>query len=192
MCRLASYCVYDSLRHSVCTLTVPGSSGRLSIRPQPGERLLVYDLEAYLGEKPIKRPDFLLIGRVGEGPWVVVLVEIKSGRDWKKALDQFREVLPALGRGGESGGDQHHQECRNLLPLSRDHQVIAVVVGQVGRESRKYSRPAPDRRWQEKRQGIPWGVKRVRLASPIAGKTFPSLRDFWIQIGVLPQFQREA
>jgi hypothetical protein len=32
----------------------------------------------------------------------------------------------------------------------------------------------------------------VRLASPIAGKTFPSLRDFWIQIGVLPQFQREA
>lgn len=187
MCQLTLCRVYDSQQDSVCSLTASGSSGRLFIRPQRNEQLLAYDLEAYLGKKPIKRPDFLVIGRTREGPWVVVLVEIKSKHNWQEALEKFREVLPGLGKGGESGGEQHHQECRDLLPLGKDHRVIAVVVGQVGKEFRKYTRVDRDRRWPEKRRSIRWGGKRVLLVPPIAGKTFPSLRDFWVQIGVLPR-----
>jgi len=182
MCRLDDCCIYDSARKSTCTLSAKGSGGTLSVAVQKDERLLVYDLERYLGERPIQRPDYLLIGRVGDGPWVVVLVELKSGTGRGKALEQFREVLPALGKGGEDGGERHHQECADRLPPGRGHRVVAVVVGQVGREYRKSRRR--DRKTRDRRQGLRWGNKEVLIASPMFGKSFRSLRDFWIQLGI--------
>lgn len=185
MCQLLAHCVYDSAHHSTCTLSATGSTGRISITVQKDERLLVYDLEAYFGPSPMKRPDRLLIGKVGTGPWVVVLVDLKSGTGWETALEQFRAVLPALGKGGEAGGEEHHRECSAPLPLGKDHRVLAVVVGWVGREYRKSRRR--DRKTGDRRQGLRWGSKEVLIASPMSGKSFRSLRDFWIQLGVLPR-----
>lgn len=188
MSRLTDYCIYDSASQSTCTLSARGSGGYLSITVQEHERLLVYDLEAYLGKSPIKKPDRLLIGRVGEGPWVVVLADLKSGTGWGKALDQFREILPALGKGGEAGGEQHHREYGGQLPLGKDHRVVAVVVGRVGSEYRKSFQPGGlGDRMAKQRRGISWGGKPVPVAPPISGKEFRSLRDFWVQLGILPR-----
>lgn len=186
MCRLADYCIYDSAEKSTCALSAEGSSGELHITVQKDERLLVYDLEGYLGKGQIKRPDYLLIGRVGDGPWVVVLVDLKSGTGWGKALEQFRGVLPALGKGGEDGGERHHRECADRLPLGRGHPVIAVVVGQVGREYRKSFQPGGlgDRR-RKQTSGVSWGGKPVRVVPPMSSRPFRSLRDFWVQLGIL-------
>lgn len=192
MCRLTDYCIYDSAEQprkpSTCPLSAPGSKGQIAITVQEGERLLVYDLEKYVGERPVKRPDRLLIGQVGDdGPWVVLLVDLKSGTGWDKALKQFQEVLPTLGKGGDRGGEQHHQECGAELPLGRSHRVIAVVIGQVGREYKKSIQRAGlgGRKRQQKQGGsISWSGKAIRIVPPMSGKVVQSLRDFWVKLGI--------
>lgn len=194
MCRLNDHCIYDSAEYSgrsTCTLSAPGSSGRISITVREDERLLVYDLESYMGNKPIKRPDRLLIGRVGKGVWVVVLVDLKSGSEWDKAIEQFKGVLPALGKGGDKGGEDHHNECREALPLGREHRVVAVVAGQVGKGYRKFIQRAGiagrKRKGKRGRNIIPpWGGKPIAVVPPMSGREFLSLTDFWVQLGVLP------
>ncbi len=181
MCRLNAFRVYDSNQGVTCSL-----EGALSITMQRDEYLLAYSLEQYFGDAPIKRPDYLLIGRVGEGPWVVVFAELKSRTGWSDALKKFREVLPALGKGGEAGGEEHHRKCGQLLPLGRDHPVVAVAMGRLGKEFRKAGRTDRDRRPADLRKGIPWGGKEVRIASPMFGKEYSSLQDFFVQIGVIP------
>ena len=135
MCRLAQHCVYDSDRQS--TFALKG----ISVTVRKDERLWAYDLEAYFGDMGPKRPDHLLVGRVGEGPWVVVLMESKGRTGWSHALKKFNDACPALGKGGEEGGEEHHRECAPFLPLGGDHRVVAVVVGQVGSEYRKFITP---------------------------------------------------
>lgn len=187
MCRLVDSLIYDSEKQSTCVLSARSSTGRLYITAQEEERFRVYDLEDYLGKRPIKRPDRLLIGRVGEGPWVVVLVDLKSRGGWETALEQFRGVLPALAKGGTAGGEEHHRECGGRLPLGKDHRVVAVVVGALGREFRQ-SRSRGDRRMAEReKERLQYGGKRVRIVSPISTRRFESLKAFWVQIGVLPR-----
>lgn len=179
MCRLNASCIYNSARGAICSLE------GLSINVQKDEYLLAYSLEQYFGDSPLKRPDHLLIGRVGNGPWIVVLAELKSRTGWEDALKKFREVLPALGKGGSAGGEEHHRDCGHVLPLGKDHRVVAIVVGQVGREYRKVRRTDMNRRPLKK--GIPWGGKEVTVTPPLFGKEYPSLRAFFVKIGVLPR-----
>jgi len=179
MCRLAQYCIYDSSRQS--TFALRG----ISVTVQKDERLWAYDLEAYFGDMGFKRPDHLLVGRVGEEPWVVVLMESKNRTGWSHALGKFKDVRPALGKGGEEGGEEHHWECASLLPLGREHRVVAVVVGQVGSEYRKFITPEGSGDRKRPAKIIPsWRGKEIVVVQPLWGKKFGSLREFWVYLGI--------
>lgn len=184
MYRLAQHCVYDSSQQS--TFALRG----ISVIVQSDEWLQAYNLEAYFGNTGPKRPDHLLVGRVGEGPWVVVLLESKSRTGWSHALEKFKDACPALGKGGEEGGEEHHRECAPFLPLGRDHRVVAVVVGQVGSEYRKFITPEGGGGRKRREKIIPsWRGKEIVVTPPIWGKKFGSLREFWIHLGVLGRGQ---
>lgn len=209
---LSEYCVWDSDRlqgpRVICSLEDARSQGALyiTVQKERGERLLAYSLEAYLGQESSKRPDWMLVGKVRLATerehWVVVLVDLKSGTGWRQALGQFEAVLPALGKGGEMGGEQHHQESRDLLPIGKDHLVVALVAGHVGKEMRKEQvrkkkrRPiqAPgfgDRaRIQKVKHIIRWQRKQVLVVSPTARNRFKSLADFFAHIGAVPSSEK--
>jgi hypothetical protein len=186
MCRMASHCIFDSeatgRSRSTCSLSDRHSRGWFQISVQQSEIIRVYDLERYFGDRETKRPDRLVVGRVGEGPWVVVLVELKTRTGWGDALAKFRAVLPALGKGGSEGGEQHHQGCAHLLPGGRGHPIVALVAGSVGSEYRRTVRG--DRRPAE-REKLSYGGKQVLIVPPLSGGKFESVRDFWRHLGLL-------
>lgn len=182
MCRLEDCLVYSSDEGAIF------SANGLTITIQKDEHLRAYDLEQYFGEQPIKRPDHLLIGRVEKGPWVVILAELKSKTGWEEALEKFQKVLPALGKDGESGGEQHHQECKHLFAPGKGHQVVAVVIGQVGKDYRKQQKILrTDRNRRPLKKNIVWRGKEVFVVSPMFGKGYASLRKFFSEIGILPR-----
>lgn len=208
--RLSEFCIWDSERLSrpdpVCSVTDQRSKGALHIvvRKDLGERLLVYHLKAYVGEDSYEGPDWLLVGKVRlpgaarEERWVVVIVELKSGSGWRKARDQIEAILPMLGKGGEEGGEQHHQESRKLLPVEKNHLVIGLVVGHVGAEMSKIEEGRRKRKkkmaiWvpgigdreriQKVRGIVQWGRKKVIFVSPTAKDKYETLASFFEQIG---------
>ncbi len=193
MCDLSSYCVFDSSSVdravSTCSLSDPGSGGQrlsISVQRNVGEVLKAYDLERYFGNRDIARSDRLLIGRVEDGPLVVVFVEFKSGSGWADAQRKFRAMLPAFGKGGgdESEGRLHHRECGQLLTDGEGHSVIALVVGRVGREYRIANRRG-NRRPAERR--LSYGGKTVLIVPPLSRGRFDSLAGFWKQLGIMPR-----
>ncbi|MDW8067584.1 MAG: hypothetical protein RML46_01575 [Anaerolineae bacterium] len=171
--------------------------------------MLVYDLEAYIGKAPSKRPDRMLVGKVRLAKaeererWVVVLVDLRSGTGWKQALEQFEAVLPALGKGGEAGGEQHHQESRDLLPIGKGHRVFALVVGHVGKEVHKEEAGKQEKArkqrpmqvsslgdWERVQRILWWQGKPILVVSPTARSKFKSLTDFFAYIGAVSSSEK--
>ena len=183
MCDLDAYLTFDSAQHSTYSLRDAGSSGRLRIKVGPGETLREYDLEAYFGPRAIQRPDRLLLGRIGQGPWVVVLLECKSHTGWAHALQKFRAVLPAFCRGQQEG-ETHHRACASLMPEGKGHRVLAVVAGQVGAEMRRQAPRRRNRRVVEREKaGLSCGGKLIPVLPPLR-RDFTSLRTFWQKLGI--------
>lgn len=183
MCDLEAYLTFDSSKHSTYSLRDIGSSGRLRIKMGPGEILREYDLEAYFGPRAIQRPDRLLLGRIGQGPWVVVLLECKSHTGWGHALQKFRAVLPVFCRGQEEG-EAHHRACAPLIPGGKGHRVLAVVAGQVGAEMRRQAPRRGNRRIVEREKArLSCGGKTIPVLPPMR-RDFASLKAFWGKLGI--------
>lgn len=215
--RLSEFCIWDSERvprpNPVCSVMDRRSEGALHIivHKDQGERLLVYNLRDYVGEDSYEGPDGLLVGKVkfpgasSKGRWVVVIVELKSRSGWRKARNQIEAILPMLGKGGEKGGEQHHQESKQLLPIEKDHLVIALVVGHVGEEMSKTEEGRRKRKkkraiWvpslgdreriRKVRDVVLWGGKKVVFVSPTAKSEYESLASFFEQIGAIRSLGR--
>ena len=125
---------------------------RFSIQPRAGDEICCIELDGcWLKSDPVKRVDYLFLGRSAAGKKLVLLVELKGG-NFGKALDQIEATLQFLCRQG-SGNVIHNGEHKSALAHDAPENggVRAYVILSHGRKVGLRSRQVEDIR---KRFGV--------------------------------------
>jgi hypothetical protein len=148
-----------------------------------------YDLEAYFGDMRFKRPDHLLVGRVGEGALGGRIDGVQeSDAAGPMPWENSKMSVPALGKGRRRR--RGRAPLGMLLPFCPWGESTGLLRSSSVRWVQSTGNsltPSPGSLGHRKRPAkiIPsWRGKEIVVVQPLWGKKFGSLREFWVYLGI--------